>query len=263
MSYFENCFSVNDKIPLFKYFNEKSSLSFQNIRSFERGIAQAFDDPAYSKHVEKSKKRTLKKERSILLVKQNYNNDMTNLFINRKSTREFSNEPIDLDTISKLLIWSYSITEKKHITIPSAGGIYEIKLLLVANNVRNLKKGIYLYDIHSTSLIPIVTKFNPENYINITSSYSLAKDCSFSIHAISEPKFTCYKYGDRGYRFLNLECGHIFQNLSLISNYYNVGSVCSGGFLEKDFIKYLNTNSDRDFSEYLVLYEMFFGNKKV
>lgn len=74
--------------------------------------------------------------------------------------------------------------------------------------------------------------------------------------------FSCYSYLDRKTFALNLECGHIFQNLSLVANYLNIGSVCSGGFAEKNFIDYLNNNSPLNFNDYMVLYEEFFGKER-
>ena len=58
---------------------------------------------------------------------------------------------------------------------------------------------------------------------------------------------------------MNIECGHIAQNISLASTYLNVGSICSGGFLDGQFIDFLDSKLGIDYSPYLYLYEMFFG----
>lgn len=257
----DSCFMVNNEIPLYRYFNEKTSLNRKSRSIFEKSIAAAFDDKKYERHTLKTTQKTQRKKDAYLLNVEYKDNEFEKTILNRKSIRDFSYEPLKYMDFCKLLNMSYGINEHGKISTPSAGGIYEIKLIVVINNVDDIKKGIYLYDINSNSLLPLVSEFTRKDYKKITYSLTLAEKCAFSIHAITNPTFMTYKYGDRGYRFLNLECGHIFQNLSLVATYLNIGSVCSGGFAEKDFIEYLDWNSELDFHNYMVLYEGFFGKE--
>lgn len=258
----ESCFMVNNKTPLYKYYNAKTSLNNQNSNVFETSIAAAFDDEKYRLHTIDTTKHTKRKKGALPLDIEYKNNELENAILNRKSTREFSNELISYTDFCKIIGLSYGFNNYGRITTPSAGGIYEIKLIIIINHVENIKNGVYLYDINSNSLLPLDLNFNVLDYQKITYSLTLAEKCAFSVHAITHPCFMTYKYGDRGYRFLNLECGHIFQNLSLVANYLNIGSVCSGGFAEKNFIDYLNNNSPLNFNDYMVLYEEFFGKER-
>lgn len=255
----ESCFMVNNKTPLYKFYNEKTSLNNQNKNGFEASIAAAFDDGRYKKHCSDVTKHTQRKNDSIPIKVEHDNNKFEKAILNRRSVRKFSDAPINYADFCKIIELSYGFNNFSGFTTPSAGGIYEIKLIIIINHVEKIDSGVYLYDINSSSLIPLINNFDVINYCNITYSLTLAENCAFSVHAITNPCFMTYKYGDRGYRFLNLECGHIFQNLSLVANYLNIGSVCSGGFAEKNFIEYLNKNNPFDFSEYMVLYEEFFG----
>jgi SagB-type dehydrogenase family enzyme len=45
---------------------------------------------------------------------------------------------------------------------------------------------------------------------------------------------TCRKYGERGYRFVLLDCGHVAQNLHLVATAIGLGSVGIGGFLDDE-----------------------------
>lgn len=257
----DSCFMVNNEIPLYRYFNEKTSLNSKSKSVFEKSIAAAFDDKRYERHTLKATQKTRSKKDSYHLNVEYKDNEFEKTLLNRKSIRNFSYESIKYTDFCKILNMSYGINKHGKISTPSAGGIYEIQLIVVINNVYDMKNGIYLYDINSTSLLPLVSEFTRKDYKNITYSLALAEKCAFSIHAITNPTFMTYKYGDRGYRFLNLECGHIFQNLTLVATYLNIGSVCSGGFSEKDFIEYLDLNSELDFHNYMVLYEGFFGKE--
>ena len=73
--------------------------------------------------------------------------------------------------------------------------------------------------------------------------------------------FICFKYQDRGYRFLNLEAGHVAQSLCLVAEGVEVGSVASGGFLDLDFLDFLKSRDIKDsfFDNGILLYEIFFG----
>jgi SagB-type dehydrogenase family enzyme len=42
-----------------------------------------------------------------------------------------------------------------------------------------------------------------------------------------------FKYGDRGYRFIFLEAGHVAQNINLVAYGLGLASVNIGGFLDR------------------------------
>jgi SagB-type dehydrogenase family enzyme len=50
------------------------------------------------------------------------------------------------------------------------------------------------------------------------------------------PRVTA-KYGDRGYRFLLLEAGHLMQNLCLVSASLGLATVPLGGYLEREIAR--------------------------
>lgn len=156
-----------------------------------------------------------------------------------------------------LLRLAYGRNNYNTYTVPSAGGTYPITLLISVRNVENLDSGLYLYDEQDMT---IQFLFKDLDVTKITMNEDFYNNSSFSIHFIASPELISYKYTDRGYRFINLECGHIAQNLSLLSNALNLQSICSGGFLDGDFIDYLNYKSDNKFENYLYIYEMFFDD---
>ena len=58
---------------------------------------------------------------------------------------------------------------------------------------------------------------------------------------------------------MNLEAGHIAQNLTLVAIRNSINSVCSGGFLDGEFVHFLNDISNNHFAHFVSLYEIFFG----
>lgn len=70
----------------------------------------------------------------------------------RKSTREFSDRPLSMETLSHLLWAAFGInrTEGSHRTAPSARNNQEINIYIA------LEQGLYLFDPYSFELIPIL-----------------------------------------------------------------------------------------------------------
>jgi SagB-type dehydrogenase family enzyme len=157
---------------------------------------------------------------------------------------------------------SYGKTNNDHYSIPSAGGTYPLSMVLMINNVDGLKRGLYQYYPNEEIIVPLKN----EKYIlydKITANLSFMRECVFSVHIIGNPELICYKYQDRGYRFMNLECGHLAQNLTLVGTTLGVSSVCSGGFLDGAFIEHLNSLTNNNLQDYLSLYEIYFGYEEL
>jgi SagB-type dehydrogenase family enzyme len=67
---------------------------------------------------------------------------------------------------------------------------------------------------------------------------------------------TMRKYGDRGYRYILLEAGHVAQNVNLAATALGIGTVDLGGFFDDEMGSLLG--SDRRVE--VALYGVAFGN---
>lgn len=76
-------------------------------------------------------------------------------------------------------------------------------------NVKDIASGIYYYDSIRHFLKVIKKDFQPNNFKKLTLSYSLSEKAAFVIYILGIINLTGYKYGDRGYRFMQLEAGHL------------------------------------------------------
>lgn len=257
--YKDKCILVDRDKNFFEEYHDLTSLSIYNKHKFDICISGAFDDESFMSRLISQKKDANKQAKTIKLANEIKVEEMPLMFKERKSTRYFMDTPIPIDKLATLMYYSYGNNLNGSLTVPSAGGIYPISLLIIVNNVSQIDNGIYEYCPWTCSINKIsIENFNV-NYDKVTSSESLTANCAFSIHFIGNPDNTCYKYQDRGYRFLNIECGHIAQNFSLVSTFLSIGSVCSGGFLDGEFLGYLNKNTSRRFENSMYLYEMYFG----
>jgi SagB-type dehydrogenase family enzyme len=146
----------------------------------------------------------------------------------RKSIRDFSDKPISLKYLS-FLLWASTGIQRiefgyNYRTAPSAGALYPIETYLVVNNVEGIKKGIYHYALKEHALEELkLGDFS----IDIAKAALDQDMCStagvvFVWTAIFN-RSKC-KYGQRAYRYIYLDCGHIAENLALAATSINLGS---------------------------------------
>jgi len=160
--------------------------------------------------------------------------ELHSLLYNRKSNREYLDVPISFTQLNEIIFYSTGIRnpseqlDKTQRFYPSAGARYPIEIYLISNNVQNLARGLYHYNVKQNELEILLNKD-----LRIKSS-RIFGDANWN-----NPNFiiltgvigrTEVKYGINAYRFALIEAGHIGQNISLLSEKQNIGSCALGGF---------------------------------
>lgn len=221
---------LNQDYQLAKTFHINSKLFSQTSKKI---ACRKFNEYNELKIVASKKNFKLKKEEA-------GNNTLYNSLENRSSYRNLEiRVPIDLSTLSNLLIYAYSSVpgNSKFIrAIPSAGGRYPVSLYLISFNVINLQNGIYYWDPFNSTLCLIRDGNFRNNLKNAINNYN-QKDveyCSFAIIITADIDKTCSKYGDRGYRFVCMDVGSVSQNFYLLSNHLKIGTRAIGGFFDDE-----------------------------
>ena len=166
------------------------------------------------------------------------NNEFIKILLSRKSIRNWNDEGISLDKLSKLLRFSFGYrNDSKNVkfrTYASAGARYPIEVYVLILNSVDLEKGIYHYSICDNSLEYIKSgdfrKKICELYKN--QPFNINSSCVIFFSMIFER--TMDKYGDRGYRFIFLDAGHMSQNLYIVSEYLGLGTVALGASTGSD-----------------------------
>lgn len=155
----------------------------------------------------------------------------------RKSVRDFQARPISKDQLSYLL-WASTGIQRiedgyEFRTAPSAGALYPIETYVVANNVRKLEAGVYHYSVKAHQLEQLKQgEFRQQIARAALGQGMLVMAAAvFILSAIFE---RCkWKYGQRAYRYIYLDAGHIAENLALAAVSLNLGS-CEVGALYDD-----------------------------
>jgi len=153
---------------------------------------------------------------------------LNEVLIKRKSIRNFSKKPINIQELSYLLWASSGIQRNEngydYRTAPSAGALYPIETYLVINNVEDLPQGVYHYLIKDHALEEL--KLGDFSYEISKAALDQEMCATASIVFVWTAIFArskC-KYGQRAYRYIYLDAGHIAQNLVLASTSLNLGS---------------------------------------
>lgn len=179
----------------------------------------------------------------------------------RKSIRDFQTKPISKGQLSYLLWASTGIQRIEDgyefgfpqsggpRTAPSAGALYPIETYVIANDVRKLEAGVYHYSIKAHQLEQLKQGELRQEIANAALGQGMcaAAAAVFIWSAVFE---RCkWKYGQRAYRYIYLDAGHIAENLALASVSINLGS-CEVGALYDDLV---NSILDIDGTEESVL----------
>lgn len=173
----------------------------------------------------------------------------------RRSVRDYSSQPITKDQLSQLLFAAQGKTGSLHgmplRSAPSAGALYPFELYVIVNNVQDLPRGIY----HYSMLNHAVEFIKPGDFRNRITNAGLKQEMlgdaavTFVLSAIFDR--TRHKYGERGFRYLYMEAGHISQNISLQAVSLGLGSVGVGAFLDEKVNELIGVDGHKEAVIYL------------
>lgn len=180
---------------------------------------------------------------------------------NRVTARQFNGGMIGLEELAKVLYMSYGITRDNAGThfprpfrgIPSGGALYPLELYVYASQVQGLPPGLYHYDMEDQSLDVLRRSDDLNQIAEFMIQGDLARS-SAAILFISAVFFrSIFKYGDRGYRFIMLEAGHLAQNANLAAQEMGLATANIGGYSDRDVDRYLDFDGLNESTVYMLL----------
>jgi len=181
------------------------------------------------------------------------------VLLERESKRSFKNEFIDLADMGTLLFYSGGIKpaygkEWNESTrfYPSAGARYPLELYLVASKVAKLQVGLYHYSPKNHVLETLLIQKNVNEQIAKLVGQKWVSDAQtvFIITAVFGR--TKAKYGDRGYRHILIEAGHLGQNIYLVATALGMKACAIGGFIDKKVNKLLDIDDENEAAVYII-----------
>ncbi|KPJ59533.1 MAG: hypothetical protein AMJ46_10945 [Latescibacteria bacterium DG_63] len=174
----------------------------------------------------------------------------------RRSIRSYSSESLSLFQLSQLLFSAQGITGSTHghylRTAPSAGALYPFEIYVIVHRVEGLKRGVYHYVVKEHALELVKEGSFRGNITNAGLKQEVLGDggVTFVLSAIFDR--TRSKYGDRGFRYVYIEAGHIAQNICLQAVSLKLGAVTVGAFLDKEVNQILGVDGFKEAAIYLL-----------
>lgn len=167
-----------------------------------------------------------------------YKSDFVRILFNRQSHRIYDQRGINFSQLGQLLSLSFGFNnmindEFRFRTYASAGARYPIEVYAIILRSEDMNLGIYHYNIVDNSIELIQSgDFQYEMSTFYANQSLINVPCYIMFSMVFER--TMHKYGERGYRFLYLDAGHMGQNLYLVSEFLGLGVVALGGGNDKD-----------------------------
>ena len=171
----------------------------------------------------------------------------------RCSCRVFSEEPLPLAAIGACLREGYGILATDRDgrlqfplrPVPSGGGLYPLEINLIARRIVGLEPGVYHYVAEHHGLEQVVPSELPKAFLDYVFMGQSSLTAAPALLVISGVwKRTMTKYGDRGYRYMMFEAGHVMQNINLCAARWGLGSCNIGGFFDAELGDALRLDGD-------------------
>ena len=152
----------------------------------------------------------------------------------RRSTREYKDQPLILAELSQLLWAAQGITDPTGLrSAPFAGALYPIKVYIIIGDVINISDGIYRYEPSDHLLLRIAEGDRRDELYEAAMKQESIRDGESVILLSANYEPTTSKNGERGEMFVHMEAGHVAQNICLQAVSLNLGDVTVGAFSDE------------------------------
>ena len=175
----------------------------------------------------------------------------------RSSVREYSKDSLSLEELSYLLWCTQGVKEIIHYsatlrTVPSAGARHAIETYLLVNNIADLNVGLYRFLSSKHCLIQLSDEKGLSDKASTACfGQNFIKTSAVTFIWTAVVYRMSWRYGERGYRYLYLDAGHICQNLYLSAESIDCGVCAIGAFNDDDMNRLLGVDGKEQFVIYI------------
>jgi SagB-type dehydrogenase family enzyme len=160
--------------------------------------------------------------------------DLVRAVENRRSVRRYADDPLTLGELSLLLWCTQGVKEVRGDTatlrtVPSAGARHALETYLLVNRVQGIRPGLYRFLAVKHKLVEVSRDPSLANEITEAClKQGFVKTSAVTFIWAAVPYRMTWRYGERGYRYLHIDVGHVCQNLYLAAEALG-GGVCAIG----------------------------------
>ena len=155
--------------------------------------------------------------------------------IKRRSTRAYSGDTISLEQLKALLDFTYqpqNYIEQGLDRSPDYFDLGLIETFIVVSGVDGLEEGCYYYAPRSQELRQIRFKNFRQELHMLCLQQNLGRDAGAVLFHTADLDKAIAQYGDRAYRYLHMDAGHLGQRLNLAAIRLDLGVSGIAGFFD-------------------------------
>jgi SagB-type dehydrogenase family enzyme len=180
--------------------------------------------------------------------------------LERSSPLALTPSKLSIPNLTALLRYAYGITRDNQGThfprpfraVPSAGALYPLELFFYSVVVEGLPTGLYHFNPTNNTVRLLQEGDATQKIAQAVVQPEVPCGASVMIFITAVFERSIFKYGDRGYRFILLEAGHVAQNLNLVATALHLGCMNLGGFFDRSIDDILGLDGVTHSTVYIV-----------
>lgn len=168
--------------------------------------------------------------------------DIVQLLERRGSVRTYTKNAVSFLALSNILHYSrgiktyrsnaYNLQKYPVSYSPSAGGLQPLDIYVYVSSVEGVEAGLYYYKPSEDSLVQLYGG-RPELDLSQIYLSDFPQYAPINLIITGNIQRFHWKYDDRGYRLLNVDCGILAENISLLAVAENLGSCMLAAYINE------------------------------
>ena len=167
--------------------------------------------------------------------------------IHRRSTRAFSGSPLLISELKAILNFAYQPQNYSDQNLDRSPDYFDLNLVetfIAVSGVTDLEDGCYYYAPQSQELRQIRFKNFRRELHFLCLGQDLGRDASAIVFHTADLRSAIEQYGDRVYRYLHMDAGHLGQRMNLAASHLGLGASGIGGFFDDQVNEVLGIPQD-------------------
>lgn len=167
--------------------------------------------------------------------------------VQRRSTRTYSGENLTLDELRSLLDFTYHPQNYRDQALDPTPDYFDLGLIetfIAVSEVDGLEEGCYYYAPRAQELRQIRFKNFRRQLHRLCLGQNLGRDAAAVLFHTADLEKAVAQYGDRVYRYLHMDAGHLGQRLNLAAIRLELGVSGIAGFFDDEVNDVLGIPAD-------------------
>jgi SagB-type dehydrogenase family enzyme len=161
--------------------------------------------------------------------------ELENTILQRRSTRAYSGAELSLEELKALLHFTYQAQDYAEQGLEASPDYFDLDLIetfVAVSGINGLEEGCYYYAPKAQELRQVRFKNFRRELHYLCLGQDLGRDAAAVVFHTTDLNKAVSKYGDRVYRYLHMDAGHLGQKLNLAAIHLGLGASGIGGFFD-------------------------------